>query len=122
MLCGNVLAVAQVPKPAESPWRHVAILDSVSISYLMYREADNANNGVVVKLNNLTDQRIAYSFGIVFRGSEGREELRSVFGELNPHEMKTGEMDGLFWIPFDDGTQLSEVGFRGFKARSIGIR
>jgi hypothetical protein len=33
--------------------------------------------------------------------------------------MKTGENDGLFWIPFRDGRSIGEVGLRGFDIEPI---
>lgn len=104
---------AQVP---ESPWTTVATLDSVEVSYIMYRKADNENNGVVVKLVNRRPSAVGYRFTIIFRSTDGGEEAHKASGILGSLEMKTGESSGLFWIPFKDGSQLAEVGIRGFRA------
>ena len=78
---GSWSAYAQSP---ESAWTHVAELDSVDISYIMYRRADNENNGVVVKLINRRRSPVDYEFEIIFRATVGREEIANVMASLVP--------------------------------------
>lgn len=88
--------------------------EGVVFKYIFYAEADNENNGVVVMLINTNDYAVAYRFKIVFR-ADGAEVEKEVTGEIGPKKAKTGDLDGLFWIPFPDGRAISEVGLRGYK-------
>jgi hypothetical protein len=96
----------------EGAWTHIVTADGVQFAYIFYSKADNENNGVVVRLRNENDSAVRYAFTIIFRGPEG-EATAQAEGRLGPGEMKTGEPDGLFWIPFTDGRRVGEVGLRG---------
>ncbi len=96
----------------EDAWTHIVTKGGVQFAYLFYRKADNVNNGVVIRLRNTNDTTVRYAFTIIFRGPEG-EATAQANGRLRPGEMKTGEEDGLFWVPFKDGRRVGEVGLRG---------
>jgi hypothetical protein len=56
---------------------------------------------------------VRYAFTVIFRGPEA-EATAEVKGTLNAGEMKTGENDGLFWVPFrETGASVGEIGLRG---------
>jgi hypothetical protein len=96
----------------EGAWTHIVTADGVQFAYIFYSKADNENNGVVIRLRNENNTAVRYGFTIIFRGPEG-EATAQAEGRLGPGEMKTGEPDGLFWIPFTDGRRVGEVGLRG---------
>ncbi|WP_105011546.1 hypothetical protein [Salinibacter sp. 10B] len=96
----------------EGAWTHIVTRNGVQFGYLFYDKADTQNNGVVIRLRNERDVAVRYRFTIIFRGPEG-EATAQAEGRLGPGEMKTGEPDGLFWIPFTDGRRVGEVGLRG---------
>ena len=99
----------------EEAWKPLLTHEGVRFSFLFYSVADNYNNGVVVLLVNTNDYDVRYRFKMVFRSASGQEEVEEVEGELAAGEAKTGDRDGLFWIPFPDGTFIAEVGMRGYK-------
>lgn len=115
----NSTVHAQERHWTDEVWTPIIEHRGVSISYIFYSEADNANNGIVVRLVNENDHAVRYRFGIVFRTWAGAERIERVEGALQPHEMKTGDNDGLFWIPFVDGRSIGEVGLRGYEIEAL---
>jgi hypothetical protein len=102
----------------DTAWTPIVERNGVAISYIFYAKADNHNNGVVLRLRNRTDAALRYAFTVLFRGPEG-EASAVAQGTLRPGEMKTGETDGLFWIPFEDGRRIGEVGLRGLRITPV---
>lgn len=96
----------------DDAWTHIVTKHGVHFGYLFYSNADNENNGVVLRLQNGRDEAVRYAFTILFRGPEAEATARTE-GTLQPGQMKTGDEDGLFWIPFSDGKRVGEVGLRG---------
>jgi len=116
---GSALAQDSTRAPADTtdPWHDTAwtpIVEkrSVHFGYIFYSHADNENNGVVLRLQNQNDRPVRYDFTVIFRGPSGQATARAT-GRLGPGEMKTGDKDGLFWIPFRDGRRVGQVGLRG---------
>ena len=99
-------------------WTPIVERNGVQIAYIFYSKADNANNGVVIRLRNRADHPVRYAFTIIFRGPEGEATARAE-GRLRAGEMKTGDADGLFWIPFTDGRSIGEVGLRGLEVKRV---
>jgi len=103
----------------ETAWTPIIERNGVQVAYLFYSEADNKNDGVVLRLRNRNDHPVRYAFTAIFRGPEA-EATAQVEGMLGPGEMKTGENDGLFWIPFKEkGYSVGEIGLRGLKVERI---
>lgn len=96
----------------DTAWTPIVEKNGVRFGYIFYSKADNQNNGVVIRLRNQNDRPVRYAFTVIFRGPGGEATARAQ-GRLAPGEMKTGEKDGLFWIPFTDGRRVGEVGLRG---------
>ncbi len=95
-------------------WKPLIKHEGVEFKYIFYDEADSENGGVVVMLINHNDYKVYYEFKIIFRAGEA-EVIKHVVGVLEAKQAKTGDADGLFWIPFPDGRTISEVGLRGYK-------
>ena len=116
-----VLGLALAPSASaqtiakEEAWQPILTHEGVRFAFLFYSVADNFNNGVVVLLVNTNDHAVRYRFKMVFRSAGGDEAVEEVEGELGAGEAKTGDRDGLFWIPFPDGQYISEVGLRGYQ-------
>lgn len=98
----------------DAAWTPIVERNGVRISFIFYSEADNVNNGVVIRLRNRNDYPVGYAFTVVFRGPSAEATARAE-GELGAGEMKTGESAGLFWVPFEDGSSIGEVGLRGIE-------
>lgn len=96
----------------EDAWTPIVSHRGVDVTYIFYSEADNENNGVVLRLHNQNETPVRYDFTVIFR-TPADERTAEVRGTLGPGEMKTGERDGLFWIPFPDGQSIGEIGIRG---------
>jgi hypothetical protein len=92
--------------------------EGLAFSYIFYSKADNENNGLVLRLHNRNDHAVRYDFTVIFRGPRG-EATAQVEGTLEAGERKTGDNDGLFWIPFEDGRSIGEVGLRGIDIERI---
>lgn len=106
---------ADTTKPwFDTAWTPIVETEGVQFGYIFYSKADNHNNGVVIRLQNQNERPVRYAFTIIFRGPSGQATARAE-GRLAPGEMKTGEKDGLFWIPFTDGRTVGEVGLRGIE-------
>ena len=113
--CSALPAQAQTQKyGGDWAWKPMLKHEGVEFKYIFYAEADNENNGVVVLLINHNDYRVYYEFKIIFRAGEA-EVVKPVVGVLDAKQAKTGDTDGLFWIPFPDGRSIGEVGLRGDK-------
>lgn len=98
----------------EDAWTTIVTRNGVTVSYIFYPEADNQNNGVVLRLQNRNAHPIRYQFTILFRGPEGSKSAEAE-GRMAGESMKVGDKDELFWIPFTDGRRLAEVGLRGLR-------
>ena len=109
-----VQAQVQVRHAGEWAWKPLITHEGVEFKYIFYDEADSENGGVVVLLINHNDYKIYYEFKIIFRAGED-EVVEHVVGVLEAGQAKTGDADGLFWIPFPDGRTIAEVGLRGYK-------
>lgn len=116
LLClsaGESQAQLQSGSP-EDGWKHLLEHDGVTFSYVFYREANNTHNGVVVMVDNANEYSVGYQFRIVFRSGD-TEHVEDVSGSLQPGQRETGDKAGLFWIPFDDGRPITEIGLRNFR-------
>ncbi len=107
-------AEAQPRTAGEWAWKPILLHEGVRFEYLFYRAADNANNGIVVKLTNHNAYPVRYYFKVVFRAGAA-VRVEEVEGNLEAKEIKTGESAGLFWVPFEDGRTIGEIGLRGFR-------
>ena len=111
-------APAQDRHWSDDAWHPIVEENGVAFAYLFYSEADNYNNGVVVRLHNRNDHPTRYEFRIVFRSTDD-EHVEEVHGTLDPGELKTGDDAGLFWVPFPDGQAIGEVGLRGYRVERV---
>jgi hypothetical protein len=97
-------------------WKRVVMQDSVAVEYVFYSEADNHNNGVALKLVNHGRRPADWEMTVIFRSGDRRVE-RSISGRIGPETLLTGDTAGLFFVPFDDGTPIGEIGIRGLDIR-----
>lgn len=107
-------AEAQPRTAGEWAWKPILLHEGVRFEYLFYRAADNANNGIVVKLTNHNAYPVHYAFKVVFR-TGAAVHVEEVEGDPEAKEIKTGESAGLFRVPFKDGRTIGEIGLRGFR-------
>lgn len=90
-------------------WAALADKNGLFVEFLFYSEADNTNNGVVVKLENKNSYSVEYDFDLIFR-TENEDKTQNVSGLLLANQVKTGSNDSLFWVPFKNGKFIGEVG------------
>lgn len=102
----------------EDAWTRIVQRDGLAISYIFYSEADNRNDGVVLRLRNENDYPVRYTFTVIFRGPEA-EATAQVQGSLKPGEMQTGEKSGLYWVPFEDRRAIGQLGVRGIEVTRV---
>jgi hypothetical protein len=117
LLLGSLLLAGTLhAQPVEGAWawKPLHTHAGVAFYYIFYPRADNVHNGVVVLIHNTNAYAVDYRFKIVFR-SGGAEQVETVQGALEAGQSKTGEPDGLFWIPFQDDRTIEEVGVRGYQ-------
>ena len=121
ILCAIMLlstpAVAQQFAGQEA-WRELFVHQGVRFFYVFYPKADAINDGVVMMLQNQNDYWIHYRFTIIFESPEGTASAE-VEGKLESLEMKTGDAEGLFWIPFDDMRSIGAIRIKGYKVTRI---
>lgn len=101
------------PFSGEWAWTPIAEVEGVAFSYIFYREADNVHGGVVMMLTNTNAYAVRYRFKAVFLSGDD-EVVALAEGVLEAGASKTGDADGLFWIPFKDGREIEQVGLRGY--------
>ncbi len=102
-------------------WRPLLEHQGVDFRYIFYKQADSQNDGVVILLINTNDHAVDYSFRVVFR-SENSEAESEVAGRLEAGQAKTGDEDGLFWIPFDDARPITELGLRAYRVTAVSVK
>ena len=89
------------------------------MSFIFYSDGDgDENNGVVIYLENKNNYNISYKFTLIFRVG-ATDRVKTIEGRMIPKERRTGSNDGLYFIPFEDGRSLSEVGIKNCKVRRI---
>lgn len=110
--------VAIRPAVAQSTaWQPLTVSDGVEISFIVHRYGDGKNAGVVIKLANRNESAATYRFRVIFRSGRRQWTSEPVEGTLRSLEVKTGELSGLWWIPFKDGAPVTEVGLSGLRVR-----
>lgn len=113
-LWGMQGAHAQTRTGGSWAWKPLFEHQGIEFEYLFYSRANNVHNGVVIKLTNTNDHAVDYRFKVVFRAGDA-EHVELATGSLEAGESKTGDKEGLFWIPFDEGQSIEEVGLRGYR-------
>ncbi len=103
------------PSWHEEAWTEITTHRGVRFTYIFYSRADTRNNGVVIRLENRNAHPVRYAFTVIFR-TPTAERTAQARGSLDAGAMKTGEKDGLFWIPFrEEGQTIGEIGLRGIR-------
>ncbi len=123
IICGMMLATydgfAQ-QFSGEEAWKPLLEHEGLRFRYIYYSRANTIDDGVVIMLQNLNEYCIRYRFTIVFESSEGSTSADAE-GTLASLEMRTGETDGLYWIPFDDGRYIGAIGLRNYTVDRIDV-
>ena len=108
----------------EDAWVLVYEQDGVALSYLYYPHAQADQSGVVLRVQNNTDEAICYAFTAIFRPAKRTNEIDPVEGDAEgmvpPHTLRTGESAGLYWVPFEGRVPVSEIGLRGLQVHPVG--
>lgn len=102
-------------KAQSTAWQPLIVSDGVEITFVVHRYGDGKNAGVVIKLSNRNPVEASYRFRAVFKSGPRKWIAEPVEGVLKPLEMRTGELSGLWWIPFKDGAPVTEVGLKGLR-------
>ena len=102
-------------------WKPLFTHEGVEFFYIFYNKANNEDNGVVILLTNTNGYAVDYQFKAVFKSGTA-EAIHEARGRLEPGESKTGDSDGLFWVPFMDGREIEQVGLRGYKVTPVRSR
>ena len=123
IICGMMLAsydgFAQ-QFSGEEAWKPLLEHEGLRFRYIYYSRANTNDDGVVIMLQNLNEYCIRYRFTIIFESSEGSTSAVAE-GTLASLEMRTGEADGLYWIPFDDGRYIGAIGLRNYTVDRIDV-
>lgn len=98
-------------------WQPITTERGVDFAFIVYPYGDGANAGAVVKIANRNTTPVTYRFRVVFRSEDRQWTSDVVRGRLDALEVRTGEMSGLWWIPFKDGAPITEVGLKGLRIR-----
>ena len=114
-----ILSNLIIPQNNEGPFKKLYDNYGLIVSFIFYSEGDgDENNGVVIYLENKNDYNILYKFTLIFRAG-AIDRVRTINGTMIPREKRTGSNDELYFIPFEDGRSLSEVGIKGCKVKRI---
>ena len=101
----------------DGPFKKLFNREGFVVSFIFYSEGDgDENNGVVIYLENKNDYNISFQFTLIFRAG-AIDGVRTINGTMISGEKRTGSNDGLYFIPFEDGRSLSEVGIKNCKVR-----
>ena len=104
--------------PGEHAWKEIVVYEGVRFLYVFYPRADALNDGVVMMLQNQNEYPIQYQFTIIFESPDGNTSTDAM-GILKPLEMKTGDAEGLFWVPFEDERSLGAIRMRNYRITPI---
>ena len=108
-----------IPQKNEDPFKKLYDNHGLIVSFIFYSEGDgDENNGVVIYLENKNEYNISFKFTLIFRAS-AIDRVRTVEGTMIPQEKRTGSNDEFYFIPFEDGRSLSEVGIKNCKVKRI---
>ncbi|TDI71202.1 MAG: hypothetical protein E2O85_02420 [Bacteroidetes bacterium] len=99
-------------------WKEITKIDGVEFFYIYYTEVRHESNGVVLKLVNWNDYSVTYRFRIVFK-ADGGEHDEVVTGSIGPETLVTGDAAGLFFLPFEDGRSIGEIGIKGYRIQRL---
>ena len=114
-----ILSNLIIPQNNEGPFKKLYDNYGLIVSFIFYSEGDgDENNGVVIYLENKNDYNILYKFTLIFRAGT-IDRVRTINGTMIPRERRTGSNDELYFIPFEDGRSLSEVGIKNCKVKRI---
>ena len=114
-----ILSNLIIPQNNEGPFKKLYDNYGLIVSFIFYSEGDgDENNGVVIYLENKNDYNISYKFTLIFR-ADAIDGVKTIDGRMIPRERRTGSNDELYFIPFEDGRSLSEVGIKNCKVRKI---
>ena len=118
--CSQVLG--QEPRKerfvGESKWKLLASVEGVEFRYLYYKAADGVNAGLVMMLENTNDYAVSLTVKVVFRSDDAEVE-QPLEQTLDPGQLKTGDRERLFWVPWEDGRAITQVGLRGYKVQRL---
>ncbi len=123
IICGMMLAACESfgqQFSGEEAWKTLFEHEGLRFQYIFYSKANTNDDGVVVMLQNLNEYCISYRFTIVFESPEGSTSVDAE-GTLASLEMKTGDAEGLYWIPFDDGRPIGAIGLRNYAVDRINV-
>ena len=97
------------------PFKKLYDQNGLLVQFVFYSEGNGVyNNGVVIFLTNKNEFAIAYSFSLIFRATT-IDKTERVRGYLIAGEKKVGSNEGLYFIPFEDGKSITEVGINSCK-------
>ena len=114
-----ILSNLIIPQNNEGPFKKLYDNYGLIVSFIFYSEGDgDENNGVVIYLENKNNYNISFKFTLIFRAG-AIDRVRTINGTMIPRETRTGSNDELYFIPFEDGRSLSEVGIKNCKVRKI---
>ncbi|MEE9118975.1 MAG: hypothetical protein V3U02_10340 [Calditrichia bacterium] len=114
-----ILSNLIIPQNNEGPFKKLYDNHGLIVSFIFYSEGDGEkNNGVVIYLENKNDYNISFQFKLIFRVG-AIDRVKTIDGRMIPRERRTGSNDELYFIPFEDGRSLSEVGIKSCKVRRI---
>jgi hypothetical protein len=114
-----ILSNIIIPQNNEGPFKMLYDNHGLIVSFIFYSEGDgDENNGVVVYLENKNNYNVSFKFTLIFRAG-ATDGVRTIDGTMIPGERRTGSHDELYFIPFEDGRSLSEVGIKNCKVRRI---
>jgi hypothetical protein len=103
----------------DGPFKKLFNREGFVVSFIFYSDGDGAeNNGVVIYLENKNNYKISFKFTLIFRAG-AIDRARMINGTMIPRERRTGSNDQLYFIPFEDGRSLSEVGIKNCRVRRI---
>ena len=114
-----ILSNLIIPQNNEGPFKKLYDNNGMIVSFIFYSEGDGEkNNGEVIYLENKNNYSISFQFTLIFRAG-AIDRVRAVDGTMIPREKRTGSNDGLYFIPFEDGRSLSEVGIKRCRVEKI---
>ncbi len=107
------VAATQVSTRSDWAWRPVIAVNGIRVDYIFYAANGRADNGVVLKVSNETDQPMRYRFTLILRNPE-QEYEEEVSGVVQAGTLVTGDQEGLYFAPFGPDGSVGEIGLRGY--------
>lgn len=117
LLLSTILTFTLTAQNSNTPFKNFFEKYGLDMQFIFYRTGNGVyDNGVNILLKNNNDYGISYKFTLIFR-ADTLEKHVDADGIMKRREVKTGSNNNLYYIPFDEGQSMTEVGITNIRIK-----